>query len=194
MSKKFLLLLLLFLLLVATCIGVFFFINNSQTKTVKTFFNQKTSSKPQATTTLSLVPVDAQTIHVILTTSAEPENAPRLVQLEVGYNVFALTNVTLLPGDFFSEPTVLLNTNDIKTGRISYALTVGENQTTYKTTGTVVIMKFTPLIDTQTTVSLLPKTTVRSKGSDNILTSKTGITLLFNASLSPATSSAKRGL
>jgi hypothetical protein len=205
MSKKFIFLLTLFLIIMLACGASIFIINNPsllmQNQTVKNFFNQNATDQTQVTTNLSLgplntqaVPGKTQTISITLTSSANAKDTPRLVQLEIGYDPMILTNVSLKPGSYFSNPTVLLSNIDTHTGRISYAIEENTTNSTIQPSGTVAFLEFTPLAGfTQTTIALLPKTMVRAKTETNILTTKTGTTLQFTNGLDQATTSA-RGL
>ena len=94
---------------------------------------------------------------------------PSLVQLELAYDPTIITGVALTPGTLFQNPVVLLNNNDKKTGRISYAIGLPENQNPQLLSGTVAKLSFTltgsPTLS-QTSIYFLPKTSIHSQNSD----------------------------
>lgn len=105
---------------------------------------------------------------------------PSLVQFELSYNPLLITNIQITPGDFFPNPVVQFENVDKNTGRISYA--VSESQkSNMKKSGRIALIAFTPYaaLSTQTEISFLPKTMLRSSEQENILKSTTGATIII---------------
>lgn len=124
-----------------------------------------------AHTTLSLGPASASessklaqyNIAVTMNTNSNKVNA---VQLELAYDPQALTNVTVTPGDFFTQPNTLLNNIDTVDGRISYATTEQVSLPSKMGIGTVAIISFDIAKDftgKTTTISFLPKSAVAAE-------------------------------
>lgn len=92
------------------------------------------------------------------------------VQLEIAYDPKIIKNMEIQPGDIFRTPTILLNQNDEKTGRISYALVLSPSQQPVTGTGIVatLILNTYPESDTvvQTNITILPKSLVSAIGVD----------------------------
>lgn len=94
------------------------------------------------------------------------KNQVTAVQLEMQYDPKVLTNVVLAPGSFFTNPDVLLNQTDVKTGRISYAFGVGLKDSGVVGKGIVANLTFSVKANTleEPTILFLPKTLVTAKG------------------------------
>src|SRR5438045_1071840 len=134
MSKKFIFLLSFFVMLLVACVAIILLINNPsffpQGENVRRLFNQKPTSTPISIITLSfsqpnMIVSQGQTNTIDVVINSEGNSTitiPKLIQLEIGYDPTALSDVTIQPGDFATNPTVLLNLIDQQTGRISYAL------------------------------------------------------------------------
>lgn len=89
------------------------------------------------------------------------ENKVSAVQLELTYDPKALSNVDIVTGTYFTDPTVLLKKIDEKTGRITFAFGLGLGQNTVTGSGTVALIRFRPNVGFKTTeINFLPKTQV----------------------------------
>lgn len=119
-------------------------------------------------TSLALTPnplmVTASTPSTLDVTIDTGGNNVRSVQLEIAYDPKVITNVSLKPGTFFTNPSVLpiggVNQNS---GRITYALVPNSFTESRSGTGIVATMTFTPLLTTanpQTEITLLEKSLV----------------------------------
>lgn len=111
------------------------------------------------------------------------DNAVNSVQMEMSYDAKALTNVTIYPGDFFLEPSPLLNNIDRTNGHISYALAEQIDLSGKKGSGTLALLSFAiaPGFSGKTTISLLPKTAVAAdKIMESVLKKATGYTLTIS--------------
>ena len=108
-------------------------------------------------------------------------NNVNAVQLELAYDPQALTNVTVAPGDFFTQPNTLLNSLDTVDGRISYATTEQINLPAKSGIGTVAIISFDiaqGFTGKKTTISFLPKTAVAAdRIMESVLRKTTNYTL-----------------
>lgn len=144
-----------------------------------------------AHTTLTITPSNAssssqlaqQTLAVHIDTG---DNVVNSVQLELAYDPQALANVSITPGDFFQQPSPLINTIDTVGGRISYALTEQIDLPGKKGTGTVALLSYTvsPTFSGTTTISFLPKTAVTA---DRILESVLKKTTDYTITITPST-------
>jgi len=186
MSKKTLALLVSLLLVTVVLLGLA--LNSSknpatQTKPLPLIGNPEPTSVEQtimsmSPSTIQLGPSGTGTVDVVLTTDVNEVSA---VQLELSYDPKVLTGVIVKQGTFFDNPLVLINTNDTKTGRISYALGVSQIQASHKGTGTVATISFRKAAGasvTQTKISFLPKSLVSAKGvSPSVLKSTTDTTI-----------------
>jgi hypothetical protein len=88
------------------------------------------------------------------------------VQLEIKYNPALLTEVEILPGGFFDNPTILLEKIDTEAGIVSYALGTESEGITGQ--GVVATLSFTPRpgIRGETSLEFLSKTAVSAEGAD----------------------------
>ncbi len=193
MSGKFLLLLTLFVILLCACIGVLLTANNPSWfdgQNAGVFLGKTSSPSPVVSNTLSITstnqtitPGQTNTLRVIIDSQdAFSDTRQQIIQIELSYDPKALTNVTMSPGDFFQQSTVTLNIIDPNTGRISYALE-GTDEPMQHTTGIVAIITFTPnpaFSGKETDVTFLPKTTIRTTGSENRLTTTYGTKLFLS--------------
>lgn len=129
--------------------------------------------KSPAETVLSFTPPVVSTASAISTASAATysmdtvistgTNKVNAVQLELVFDPEALVNVDIAPGDFFTNPVVLLKNIDTEQGRISYALAIAPGGNGKQGTGVVAILTFKSGGET-TTVRFLPKTQVAAEG------------------------------
>ncbi len=104
-------------------------------------------------------------------------------QLELAYDPTILTDITLTPGTLFPNPNILLNNNDEKSGRISYALSLNSNDKPRNFSGTTAIIKFKVrenTLENQTTIYFLPKTTIISQSGNIPLKIAYGLKILIN--------------
>lgn len=94
------------------------------------------------------------------------KNKVTAVQLELQFDPNVLINVAVTPGSFFSNPIILLNQIDSKTGRISYALGIGPTDQGVMGKGIAAILTFGAKVETpqQTSIFFLPKTLVTAEG------------------------------
>ncbi len=124
------------------------------------------SSSSAKTTTYSL-PINIKT----------NGNKVTAVQLELLYDPEALTDIAIQNGSFFTNPVVLLNNIDEKTGRISYALGVGPGDTGKQGSGTLATLTFQikPLGAKSTVIVFLPKTQVAAEGITQSVLKETNI-------------------
>lgn len=119
---------------------------------------------------------------------------PTSVQIELAYDPEILTQVTLSPGTLFPNANILLNNNDEALGRISYALSIGTNEKSIDYSGTVATIKFKVkenIVQNQTSIYFLPKTTIISQNGNIPLKIAYGLKIFINqsppvASTSPA--------
>ena len=88
------------------------------------------------------------------------------VQLELQYDPNILTDIEVVPGPFFANPQILLDQIDIKAGRISYALGLGQNEKATTGSGTVANITFSvkSKLPEKTAMIFLPKTLVTADG------------------------------
>jgi len=195
MSKKSIILLIIFLLTSM----VFIFIKFKYSSlTAPTASLSETSPTPTSENILSLSPNPITALSG-KTSSADVVleihgNAPTLIQLEIGYEPSLLANVSIVPSDFFVNPTILLNNINPRTGRISYAIKPSNQQALANRTGTIATVIFTPISSfaKTTTLSFLPKTVIYESGEQNRLKVGYGASIIINPGIAipQATSSA----
>ena len=93
-------------------------------------------------------------------------DVPTLVQVEIGYDPTIITPLTISPGTFFNQPTVLLNTMDPGSGRISYALQCGNAKTCiHQANADVATLTFSInpyTIKKETEITFFPKTLLQT--------------------------------
>jgi len=203
MSKK--TLGLIVLLLILTIVLVVVALNTKRTSTPPTQ-TTKPSATPSplapghASLTLSPNPVypatgstSATTVDVLIDTGGDNV---RSVQLEIAYDPKAITNVSLKPGTFFSNPSVLpvggVNQN---TGRITYAIVPNSFSEAKNGTGVVATLTFTPILSTAnpvTDITLLDKSLVSGQArGQNVLIKTSGTRVMLKTTTKPATDSAR---
>jgi hypothetical protein len=109
-------------------------------------------------------------------------NTVNAVQLDLAYDPSVLTNVTIIPGTFFTNPSQLVNDLDTKNGRISYALGIQPKDKGIKGAGVVaeIMFQFQPTATvSSTTIKFLPKTLVAGQGvNPSVLKSATDATIV----------------
>lgn len=130
---------------------------NSSAETVLSFAPPVLSTASAVSSASASYSIDA----TILTGT----NNVNAVQLELSYDPEALFDVDIAPGDFFTNPSVLLKNIDEETGRISYALATAVGQTGKQGNGTIAILTFKSKAQAEeTTITFLPKTQVAADG------------------------------
>lgn len=111
------------------------------------------------------------------------QSAPAIVQLELTYDPTALTNVTVVPGNFFSQPNILFARINQSVGRISYVLQTNNATSPLNPTGPVAIISFVPsayATNAQTHMSFLPKSVVKDRDNNNVLNGMYGATITLS--------------
>ena len=125
-------------------------------------------------------PAQANTVPVDTSLSLQKSNASVVVmidtgvdnvsgvQLAISYDPKVLTNVTITPGTFFTNPIELQNTVDAAKGTIDYALAIQPNQTTARGQGAVATISYqmVPGATGSTKLSFRPETKVTSLGAN----------------------------
>jgi hypothetical protein len=152
---------------------------------------------PEASTVLTLSP---DTVYFSASRSASVAvmidsgyNKLSGVQLEIAYDPLAVTNVRVSPATFFQNPLILLQENDIHTGRISYALAISPSQEPVAGTGTVATISFSKApgaAGAETMIRLLDKSLVSMLGVQNSVLKQTSDATVM---LSPVTQPASAG-
>ncbi len=85
------------------------------------------------------------------------------VQLDISYDPKIVTNVAILPGDFFAKPQVLLKNIDPALGKIFYILVLPPQEKAATGSGKVATISFSA--NGTSTVSFGPKTKVTAEGA-----------------------------
>lgn len=164
------------------------FLSEQRKKTTESPLNQTSIPTPTspAHTTLSLVPnpvivssSGSASIDVEMDTQSNDVTA---VQLELSYDPKAITNVTISPSNFFTNPIVLLKNINQQDGRISYAFGIPSSNSSKKGKGLIATISFNAvnLFGAPTTISFLPKTLVTAQGiSASVLQTATGTQIIF---------------
>lgn len=123
-----------------------------------------------AHTSLSLMPESTTVasgqqgkVDVTMDTS---DNAVTAVQLELQYDPMVLSNVQVVAGPLFQNPVVLINKNDTKTGRVTYAFGILPNHQTVQGTGSIATITYTVKASAgkQADITLLPSSLVTARG------------------------------
>lgn len=167
-------------------------LNNTNQKANPQPGNEQMGQKPEPSSvahtvltmspaSVSVVPGKQNSLDVIMNTSG---NAVTAVQLELQYDPTQLGNITVTPGPLFSNPVVLINTNNTKIGRLTYAFGIQPNQQTISGTGTVATITFTGKgkIGTRAQLEILPTSLVTARGvATSVLKSSTGAIIDFIA-------------
>lgn len=94
------------------------------------------------------------------------KNTVTAVQLDLAYDPKLLTNVAIQKGTFFTEPVILLNNIDSKTGKISFALGINPNERGVNGEGVIATLTFQTKskIPEATNIYFFPKTLVTAEG------------------------------
>ena len=128
---------------------------------------------------LSVAPGQQGKVDVLIDTS---DNDVTAVQLELTYDPALVSNVQLTPGAMFENPVVLINSNDLQKGKVTYALGITPNKPTLKGTGSVASVTFTAKgqSGSQTKFDLLPTTLVTARGvASSVLKSSSGTVIMI---------------
>jgi len=183
MSKKFIFILIIFLIAIAVLVFVrFIYLNNPTPQ----FSFSKTSPTPtQASFTLlpnplTITATRSASLNLALNSNLSP-NEQELIQLELSYDPTILFDVSILPGNYFLNPQVLLSNIDVNTGRISYALK-GVSTTT---NSNIAIITFSVLnygLQKETEINFLPKTLIRNDNGEIKLGSMSGAKIIIQPS------------
>jgi len=180
---------LLLLLVLAGFSGFFLYIAFSpKTKSVPTTQHiVAPTPTPVAHVLLSLQPTQVGTQGAQLATHSydvfidSSDNTVNDVQLELSYDPSVLTNVAVVPGSFFTNPSQLVKDIDTTSGRISYALGIQPKDNGIKGTGIVaqVVFQFQPTATVSSTMlRFLPKTKVGGQGAnESVLRAATDVTI-----------------
>lgn len=181
MSKS--LLFLLSLLFLITSLSLFLKASDRQKTAIRPAVPTLAISVSEAKLTLSPNPILAirgQATQSMVLIEAQGDRT-KTVQLEMAFDPSMITNLTLEPGPFFSDPKILLNNIDYNTGRISYALEANSPQKKFEKKAPVVKITFTAIPSAQNGSALyfLPKTTVKDDTETNIMRSAYGSTIVF---------------
>lgn len=120
-------------------------------------------------------------VNVILTPSYNKVTA---VQLEIQYDPLMVSDVEVEPGPLFPNAVVLINTNDVETGTITYAFGISPSQKPVVTAGLVAKLTFTArgVIGKQSQIIIQPTSLVTAQGvADSVLSSATGTTVVIGS-------------
>lgn len=104
-------------------------------------------------------------------------NEVTAVQLEIAYDPNFITNVQVKPGPLFETPVLLINKNNVKEGRYTYAFGIMPNRPVVQGIGVVATITFTALNNPgkDSQLALLPTTLVTARGvSESVLKSASG--------------------
>lgn len=173
MSKTFLAL----LLILFTLLGVLFFIvlyNPNQPAAIETS-KKSTNQISTSDSSLSLIPNlltltsgENGTIDVVI----QSKDNINLVQLEIAYDPYSLTDISIFPGNYFITPDIALEKIDYKNGRISYAVKCPSKQDinannncinpNANIVATIAFKTFGYSSQRRSVLSFLPKTLIRN--------------------------------
>lgn len=144
------------------------------------------TASPTGQTILSMTPNplvvektgSSQMLNVTIQADQEKITA---AQIELSYDPKLITNVDIVPGTFFTNPTVLLKEIDSKNGRVSYAIGVPPAGVAKTGSGIIANISFTPIGKNQSTqISFLQKTLTSAEGMNySTLKSATGATIIL---------------
>lgn len=124
------------------------------------------------------------------------DNAVTAVQLELAYDPSIISNVKVTPGALFQNGVILINKNNLKTGRYTFAFGIVPNQPTVRGAGVAASITFTALPNTNgqnSQLTILPTTLVTARGvSPSVLRASSGTTIMIG-STSPGAASGSGG-
>ena len=107
-------------------------------------------------------------------------------QLELSYDPKVLGKVDIKPGDFLSNPVVILKKIDTASGKISYMLGNQLGDPGVKGQGTVAVISFSKTGDDETFIDFLPQTLVTAQGVDQSVLKETVSAVIGNISTTPS--------
>lgn len=147
-----------------------------------------------AHTVLTLTPAHGTEVseiaqHTLAVLIDTGDNRVNSVQIALAYDPQALTNVKVIPGTFFTQPSTLANNLNTTNGRIFYALAERIDLPGKSGKGTLALISFdvSPTFTGKiTTLSFLPKTAV---AADRILESVLKKATDYTLTITPAPSS-----
>lgn len=187
MSKKFIFLCLLLLVV----LGIYIWLVNSPLPSIPKaqLPNAQTEdTKPfvQLSFTPSSITASAGANQRVAVSIQTKNTIPNVIELELSYDPSVLGNVSVGQGTYFQNPSIVLNTVDPSSGRISYAL---EQQSSNNSTGGIVAyIYFTPLTtysSEQTQITFLPRTLVHAKSEKNQLTNSQNLQISIISLIPP---------
>jgi hypothetical protein len=161
-------------------------------------FSQETTFKPlalpSAKTRLAILPNPFYLVAPRISSSAELDivmntggNDVETVQFELGYNPSVIRNISITPKGEFTNATVVLHINDLKNGRLSYAMKRMDGKNDIQ--GAIASLTFIPVSTASTKILFLPKTSVSATDVvGSALLEATGTTVFFSPQLSPKVS------
>lgn len=151
--------------------------------------NQIPSPTVPMHTTLNLQPNPVNltsgtgSVDIVIDTQVGGSNDVAGVQLEIGYDTSALTNVNITKAGLFQDAQEIIKDINPDTGRITYILILSPAQENIVGQGLVGKLTFNRNPSTQisqTEIELLPKTAVTASGlNESVLKEKTGTTVIF---------------
>lgn len=193
---------LILILCIVTGVLLFILYNPKQTALITSLTQSQEAPANTADTTVSFATAEqtvqpGQTFTVtVMLHNAQP---PSLAQLEIAYDPTVLTVDTIMPGTFFTNPTVDLQHIDPLTGRISYALhcplsptTTSSDDCVNPSSSSLAIITFSVnsySLRPATSLSFLPKTVIRTRSGKDILQGTTSLQIPLTKPRYPISSS-----
>ncbi len=92
------------------------------------------------------------------------ENLVAGAQLELVFDPEFLSSVIIKPGDYLTNPTVLINKINNKDGRATYAIAIPPQAKAVKGKGVIAVISFTKIKTGETSINFLPHTQIASPG------------------------------
>ena len=126
-----------------------------------------------ASNAITAAPGQQSKVDISIDTS---DNAVTAVQLELQYDPMVVSNVQVTSGPLLQNPVVLINKNDTKTGRVTYAFGILPNHQPVQGMGSIATVTFTTkgAVGTQSDITLLPSTLVTARGvAESVLKAST---------------------
>jgi hypothetical protein len=132
--------------------------------------------EPDSTQANSVLSLNPQPVVVMPGKSGSAEvnidtagNEVTAVQLEIAYDPNFITNVKVTPGQLFDNPVVLIDKNDVKEGRYTFAFGILPNQSAVVGSGSTATISFTALNKpgNNSQLALLPTSLVTARGVSN---------------------------
>lgn len=85
-------------------------------------------------------------------------------QIELAFEPTLLTNVDISPGNFLSNPNILIKSIDTKNGTIKFIIAIKPGEKTVGGTGTIATLSFTKISSDPTNISFLPTSQISTTG------------------------------